>query len=232
MPADARWRLRAASMRHGRLYDGLIMSRDPTVIYSAANTQQAHLLQGLLRQEGIAAWVVNDAIQFAGGELPLGWTAAARVVVAEDDSPKARRLAEAFDRQTAHEPTDDEPLDDAVANPWADWPLCPVCGERRSARCPVCGANSTAFPLADIDDEGLAPRVFLICTDCDDHFLPQWYRLCPRCGHDYGDGIEAAQPKRVAIEFSRRDWLVAGLIGGGTAVMVAYFVWLFGWRTG
>jgi DNA-directed RNA polymerase subunit M/transcription elongation factor TFIIS len=208
------------------------MSRQPTVIYSAANTQQAHLLQGLLRNQGIAAWVVNDAIQLGGGELPLGWTAAARVVVAEEDSLKARRLAEAFDRQTAHEPLDDEPPDDAVTSQWTDWPSCPVCGERRTARCPACGANSAAFPLADIEDEGLAPRVFLICTDCNDHFLPHWYRLCPRCGHDYEDGIEAAQSQRAAIEFSRREWVVLGLIGAGIAILVAYFVWLFGWRTG
>jgi hypothetical protein len=203
------------------------MSREPTVIFSAANTQQAHLLQGLLRQQGIAAWVVNDAIQLGGGELPLGWTAAARVVVAEEDSHKARRLAEAFDRQTAHEPTDDELSDDSAAE-WADWPVCPVCGERRSARCPVCAATSTAFPLADIEDEGLAPRVFLVCTDCDDHFLPQWYRLCPRCGHDYGDGFDVKRPQAVTLETNRAVWIVSSGLLAGAVVLVAYFMWLLG----
>src|SRR5438067_13769821 len=84
------------------------MSGEPTVIYSAASTQQAHLLKGRLLERGIVARVVNDSLQMAGGELPLGWTAAARVIVAEEDGPKARRIAEDFDRQTAHEPWDEE----------------------------------------------------------------------------------------------------------------------------
>src|SRR5690242_768447 len=85
-----------------------MMSRQPKVIYSAASTQQAYLLRGLLEDEGIAAHVVNDAMQIAGGELPLGWNSAARVVVSESDAVRAREFAEEFDRQTAHrDETDD-----------------------------------------------------------------------------------------------------------------------------
>ena len=39
------------------------MSGEPTVIYSAANVQQAYLLKGLLEERGIAAWVVNDGMR-------------------------------------------------------------------------------------------------------------------------------------------------------------------------
>ena len=70
------------------------MPREPTVIYSAANTQQAYLLKGILEDQGIPAWVVNDTIQIAGGDLPLGWTAAARVVVGSDTAIAARQIAE------------------------------------------------------------------------------------------------------------------------------------------
>jgi hypothetical protein len=135
------------------------MSGQPTVIYSAANTQQAHLLKGLLEQRGIAAWVVNDAIQMAGGDLPLGWAAAARVVVAEQDQPAARALAEEFDHQTAHEPIEDAAVEADELLPWADWPVCPECGERRSARCPVCGLSRIDFLLADIQELPEGERV-------------------------------------------------------------------------
>src|SRR3954471_7575996 len=104
------------------------MSGNPVVVYSAANPQQAYLLKGLLEQQGIGARVVNDAIQIPGGDLPLGWTAAARVVVSEQDAASARQLAEEFDRQTAHEPRDDDSHDVATALEWTDWPLCPECG--------------------------------------------------------------------------------------------------------
>src|SRR5688572_23151759 len=95
--SHAVWWLRPAPMRHGRLRDVIPMPGEPTVIYSAANSQQAHLIKGLLEQQGIHAWVVNDAIQIAGGDLPLGWTAAARVVVSDENAQAARQFAEEFD---------------------------------------------------------------------------------------------------------------------------------------
>ena len=109
------------------------MSGEPTVIYSAASTQQAYVLKGLLEDRGIATWVVNDAMQIAGGELPLGWTAAAKVVVGLDDAIEGRRLAEEFDRQTAEGSAGDSPAIEADPKDWADWPLCPACGEAGAA---------------------------------------------------------------------------------------------------
>jgi hypothetical protein len=210
----------------------MIMSSHPTVIYSAANTQQAHLLKGLLIEQGIAAWVVNDAIQMAGGDLPLGWAAAARVVVAEQDAAQARQLAEEFDRQTAHEPTDDGGAERGDLGDWPDWPTCPACGERRSARCPVCGATGTSFPVADVQESSSGKRVFLHCPDCDDHILPEWYRVCARCGHDYGEGVEVVSPTEPeAVETSVRGWIVLGLAIAGSLALVGYFVWLFNLRS-
>jgi len=208
------------------------MSSEPTVIYSAANTQQAHLLKGLLEQQGIGAWVVNDAIQIAGGDLPLGWTAAARVVVAESNALRARQLAEDFDQQTAHEPTADDQADDVPLSAWADWPACPGCGERRSARCSVCGVSGTNFPLADVQDTTSGQQVLLKCADCDDLMRPEWYRLCARCGHDFGDGIEVSHDGRSTFAFDRRMAIVLALLVAGALVPALYFMWLFRWPRG
>ena len=206
------------------------MSGEPTVIYSAANTQQAYLLKGLLEDRGIAAWVVNDAMQIAGGELPLGWTAAAKVVVGLTDADEARQVAEDFDRRTAHPLESDEFAIEAESKEWSDWPHCPDCRERRAARCPICEKSGTDFPLADLQTTPDGERVLLFCADCDDHFLPEWYRLCARCGHDFGSGV--------VIDADRRPWqwdlramLVVAAMLAGVATFAAYFVWLFAART-
>lgn len=202
------------------------MPGEPVTIYSAANSQQAHLLKGLLEDQGITAWVVNDALQIAGGELPLGWTAAARVVVSSGDSAAAREFALEFERQTAHEPAPEDDTKEPPAAEWARWPTCPQCGERRSAHCPICGASGTRFPLADTQQTGEGERVLLYCPSCDDHMLPQWHRLCPRCGHDFGDGIDLNRPAtRQALD--ARSWLVIAGLSIGAALFVAYYVWLF-----
>jgi putative signal transducing protein len=203
------------------------MAGEPTVIYSAANVQQAYLLKGLLEERGIAARVVNDAIQIAGGELPLGWTSAPQVVVAEADAAKARSFADEFDRRTARESAADDPVGEAPPNEWSDWPVCPACGERRSARCPICGVSATEFPLADLQDEADGTRVLLFCAACDDHFQPQWYRLCHRCGHDYGDGLDTER-RAPFIDIGRRTWLVLAGLLTAAACFIAYFLWLFG----
>jgi len=217
-------------MRHGRLYDGIVMPGEPTVIYSADNVQQAYLLKGLLEERGIFARVVNDAIQIAGGDLPLGWTAAAKVVVPDQDAPAARRLAEEFDRQTAHEPLADDNRELSAAAPWDEWPVCPRCGERRSARCPICHTSGSNFDLADLQESASGERVLFFWPNCDDHFRPEWYRLCARCGHDFGKGIQVTQAAGPAQLIGIRELLV---IAGTTALLLAaaaYFVWLFSAR--
>jgi len=203
------------------------MPGEPTVIYSAANTQQAHLIKGLLEQQGIQAWVVNDAIQIAGGDLPLGWTAAARVVVSDENAEEARQFAEEFDLVTAHESSDEETFEPQRLQPWPDWPLCPSCGERRSARCHVCGASGSVFPLADIVETDAGHDVLLKCDDCDDLIKPQWYRLCARCGHDFGSGIEVGQSAKRLIEFDRRGAVVLAVLAAGAMFLIGYFFWLF-----
>ena len=177
------------------------MSGEPTVIYSAANTQQAHLLKGLLEQQGIAAWVVNDAIQIAGRRFAAGLDRGRpRRRCRCKMRRQARQFAEEFDQQTAHEPSaDDGGMRAAAASNGPDWPVVPTCGERRSARCPVCGVSGTNFPWPTLQESDAGQQVLLKCEDCDDLFRPQWYRLCARCGHDFGDGIEVSQAGQAAM---------------------------------
>jgi hypothetical protein len=202
------------------------LSGQPTIIYHAANPQQAHLLKGLLEERGIAAWVVNDSIQMAGGELPLGWTAAACVVVGETDAVEARQFAETFDATTAHEPSPEAADAAAKSAEWEEWPVCPQCGQRRSARCPICGVSGTQFALADIQETEAGPRVLLMCDDCDDHFIPQMFRRCHHCGHDYGDGYEVEAAAAPIDAANRRVWLLAAGLIIGTALLLAYFALL------
>jgi putative signal transducing protein len=202
------------------------MPHQPTVIYSAANTQQAYLLKGILEDRGIPARVVNDAIQIAGGDLPVGWAAAARVVVISEDALKAREIAEEFDRTTGHEPTSDAFLSAPAAMEWSEWPVCPQCGERRTAHCPFCGASGSTFPLADMQDDPNGTQVLLYCNSCDDHFRPDWYRLCHRCGLDYGTGL-VPEPPTTSIEWNLRSIFVVAAMIACVLAFGAYFYWLF-----
>ncbi|MEX2172906.1 MAG: DUF2007 domain-containing protein [Pirellulaceae bacterium] len=204
------------------------MSGEPTVIYHAANLQQAHILKGVLEERGIASWIVNDNIQVAGGGLPLGWTAAAMVSVGQSDAIEARQIAEEFDQTTAHDPTSDPPaIEPPPPATWKEWPACPRCQTPRQARCPICGTAGTEFPLADLEETPEGPRVLLICATCDDHFRPEFFRLCHQCGYDYGDGIAVTGPHSPS-DYGTRGWIVLAGLLLGTLALAAYFVML--WR--
>jgi hypothetical protein len=68
------------------------------VIYSAASSEQAHLLKFALVERGIAAEVINDALQFAVGSVPFGYGTSPRVIVRAKDAQQARQLALEFER--------------------------------------------------------------------------------------------------------------------------------------
>lgn len=73
-------------------------------LYEAANAIEAHMLQDLLRQEGIAAHVQGEHLQGAMGELPAAGLV--RLLVDEDDHAAARAL---IDRWEAAQPADTPP---------------------------------------------------------------------------------------------------------------------------
>ncbi|MBI3467244.1 MAG: DUF2007 domain-containing protein [Planctomycetes bacterium] len=179
------------------------------VIYRAASLPQAQLLRNLLEDAGIEAMVVNDALQGVSGELPLGWTTLARVVVAEVDAARARRLAEDFDIVASPYPNENDADSTALTEqtPLPVWPVCPQCDRRRTAVCPVCGTSGTDFPLgwgdatagtvelneatADLatDDEE-AEDLLVICPGCDESFRPGFLQRCEWCGHPFEAGVE------------------------------------------
>jgi hypothetical protein len=204
------------------------MAERPTEIFRAANSQHAQLLKGMLEEQGIKAYVVNEALQTAGGDLPLGWTAAPRIMVAEEDAAKGRLIAEQFDailRDGKSITTEEFEVGEAD---WIAWPLCPVCKQRRDVLCEVCGSRGTKFALADEANVETGTQVLLFCDSCDDHFRPQFFRTCQNCGHDFGSGIEP-EPVSQPIELpenTARTWLVIGGLIAVAAVIGAYFYWL------
>jgi hypothetical protein len=129
------------------------MSQQQTVIYAARTLQDAHLLKNLLQQFEIEAAVLNDLLERGSGVGVVGWPTSARVVVAEEDAPRAREIALEFDRQlgsTAAGPTDEGPQAEEPAAAPEPWPTCPGCGARRSTRCPICGTAGSDFQAADM----------------------------------------------------------------------------------
>jgi hypothetical protein len=91
--------------------------------------------------------------------------------------------------------------------PWLSWPQCPICAQRRQARCPTCGFADDEFPLADYQTLG-APSwpasrhelhvadveleaVLLMCPQCEEAFRPRFYHRCAACGYEFGEGVRA-----------------------------------------
>jgi len=60
--------------------------------------------------------------------------------------------------------------------------------------------------------------------------LPQWYRLCARCGHDFGSGV-VIDADRQPWQWDLRAMLVVAAMLAGVATFAAYFVWLFAARS-
>lgn len=118
----------------------------------------------------------------------------------------------------------------APPDQFLQWPACPRCGQRRSARCPVCGVSRTDFALADSQQFGTGQPVLLKCEDCDDVFCPDWYRLCVACGHDFGHGVQVGQSSAESEgHFRSLSAIVIALVATALA-LAAYFAWLFAGR--
>ena len=66
-----------------------------TKIYSAQNAIDAHIIKGLLEQQGIAARVDGEYLQGGIGELPL--IDLVTVSVAEEDYEKALRVLREYE---------------------------------------------------------------------------------------------------------------------------------------
>lgn len=74
-------------------------------VYEPSNAIQAHVLQDVLRQHGIASHVQGEHLQGAIGELPAG--SLVRLLVDEADYEAARRALQDWERA---EPMDEDEL--------------------------------------------------------------------------------------------------------------------------
>jgi hypothetical protein len=110
------------------------------------------MLKNILSEERIPAIVINGTLEGGAGVDVIGWSTAARVVVAEADAERARPIAVRFDHQPVSRETSAEsaePKSQPAAEVPADWPRCPECGQPRATDCPVCHTEGTAFRPAD-----------------------------------------------------------------------------------
>lgn len=115
------------------------------------------------------------------------------------------------------------------------WPCCPSCSRPRETSCPMCGETGYHFPAAELVPEEFTNRRPVpaelaeapwpvLCPVCDWLFEPQFYRRCPWCGHDFGQGREIAiQPRKVVEPLNPR--IVLGLVLT-VAVVVGILVYL------
>lgn len=217
------------------------MDQNLVSIYNAANALQAQMLKEQLAERGITAWITNEALQGASGELPLGWTSSPRILVASDDAEKARDVALAFDAQiverarrpnAAVQPRYDTSTD-TLDDPGYLWPRCPDCQQARLAVCPFCQTAGNDFPLAyrgpGDGEGGFATKLMVECPTCDEAFEPRFYKLCEQCGHEFPDGVAVRQPLGTIPDNSlnlQRFWIVVGASLAFCGALGLYFWWV------
>lgn len=99
-------------------------------IYSASNLQEAHLLAGLLRQEGIEAHVLNENAVGGMGEIPFTQTWPEIWLEDERDRSRAEAVIGAFEQRS------DSGLPSV---------RCPSCGEENPGGFEICWRCGTAL---------------------------------------------------------------------------------------
>ena len=111
------------------------------------------------------------------------------------------------------------------------WPICPQCGSRRITACPICHTSGTSFPPADSNYDAVAgPQgsLAVICTICDEPWLPKFLRRCEWCGHDFGEGISFELRERQTSEenFNYRVTILLFSLVLLVSVLLAWFSYI------
>ena len=75
-------------------------------VYRAANPIEAHTIRLALEDAGIKVEIDGESLQ--GGEYPLGWSTAPRILVAESQVTAAREIMEQAHTQRTADITSDE----------------------------------------------------------------------------------------------------------------------------
>lgn len=105
-------------------------------VYEPSGAIQAHVLQDVLRQHGIASHVQGEHLQGAIGELPAGNLV--RLLVADGDFAAARRAVEEWERATLMDEEDLARLDRSVMATAASAPYpAPAAGTAQALPVPA-----------------------------------------------------------------------------------------------
>ena len=209
------------------------MPHQPTEIYTAATPLDAHELKNLLADEGIEALVVNDNLQAAAGEVPLGWVTAARVLVGDEHAARARTIAEQFDRQIVAARRDGRTANlESRETPAVSHADCPRCGRPRTAVCPICqtaGAHFLSGDMPPSEEEAVGAPQLLICPICDEPFEPGYLPRCEWCGYDFVPEAPPAPPIEEPAVEPPNVRVIAAAVGmlAALAAVFGYFIWLF-----
>jgi Putative prokaryotic signal transducing protein len=203
------------------------------VVFADAQPGLAYLVHNRLAESGIESFIENESLPYGANEL-LPAVIGPRVVVSDVDAAAAREIVAEFQR----EPKEMAAVDDRLSAAPARGPealaldvlergaptdaTCPHCGHARMTVCPYCQTASTDFPQADqpaVDGDG---ESLLICGTCDEPFVPQYYRRCEWCGHDFGSGIEI---KSKDVSDYLNDRVIVAVVGSALILLVifAYF---------
>lgn len=205
------------------------MSESAVVIYTAATPQEAFLLRDALAEAGIRAFVSNESLQAAAGDVPLGWTIAPRLLVAPEDAAEARRMAEQYEqRRKSGETLLDADLPPETPPAHA---RCPQCHRPRTAICPVCGTGGSHFrpgEMAGADEAENQDPALLICPVCDEPFEPGYLRCCEWCGHEFAEGLPppVAPAPRTVEPPNPRVIIIGVLTAAAIAGLIAYFAFV------
>jgi len=228
------------------------MAQEPKVIYTARTMQDAHLLKNLLAERQIEAVVLNDVLQGGSGVDVVGWSTAARVAVDEEHAEVGRQMAVRFDRKETltDEPAEDV-LDEWPRCPECEArrsTRCPICSTAGVEFPPVdmgfdwipqsgdlatstgchCGPGGCTPSDAEAEpppsDDDTPPPTMLMCTTCDEPFVPGYPRMCEWCGHDFGDGFEVEVTEGPPEPIGHRPVLVMIGLAVLLFVLVSYFM--------
>lgn len=95
-------------------------------VYRAKDPMQGGLVIALLQQNDIEAMLDGAILASAGGDIPLGWSTAPRVMVTKDDFPKARKIIVEWEAAAVQRAKNED--SGKAADKPAMW-TCPECSE-------------------------------------------------------------------------------------------------------
>ena len=103
-------------------------------VYLASNLMMAHMIEALLKDNGIVAYVRGETLNFYSGATPMDGMGPAVYLANDEDYARARELVEDFER-----------VRDSAAAEEDAWE-CPACGERMGPQFMACWKCGAARP--------------------------------------------------------------------------------------